>query len=174
MDPARRLIISLTLKCAAIWFFRFLKPCSYMPLLLLRFVETPYDRPCTPRQSIANMLLDNPTCCLRVKTSDIATKLKALFLLELREAAASGLCNRMLWVFILLIRSQLPLGTPQIEGMNSIIQRMATGAPHIGLALAATQEGKRHHSGRVRLRACGRLAEDDNKGTHEQVLPAYT
>ena len=138
----RRLMIALTLRSACSWHFRILRPCTSMPLQLLLLVELPCNVSCGRRVALAHILIDTEDCCLFAKNSDFAVKLKAVFRLELELIIATGgTCPRLLWIFMLLVRAQLPLDSQEIEGMHSILQRMAKAAPHMGQALASDRLG---------------------------------
>ena len=66
---------------------------------------------------------------------DFTRKFLAMFDADLQNVADTGLCPLALFVFVLVLRSQLPSDTQDIEGMNSILQWMTKVAPTIKKSL---------------------------------------
>ena len=60
---------------------------------------------------------------------DFSIKFVALFLWELQQIASTGFCPIRLFVWLLVLRSQMPADTQDVEGMNSVLQWMTKCAP---------------------------------------------
>ena len=69
---------------------------------------------------------------------DFAWKFVSCFRQELAQVASTGVCPLSLFLFILILRSQMPSDTQDVEGMNSILQWMTKIAPTIKKALVNT------------------------------------
>ena len=109
---------------------------SDFPLQLFRVVEEPYDEVCPTRNRGALSLLSFDQCCLERPFSDITLKSLELFRDDWTYCSETGRCTKRLWYFLILIRLQSTSNNQFIEGVNSMIQRMAKVAPHMKLGLA--------------------------------------
>ena len=112
-----------------------------LQLMLLQLVEQPAADYCAKRQQVAIRLRDTPDEDLTNRYNDFEIKLKHAFADELNQAAASGTCPSTLFSFMRLVRSKLPSETQDIEGMNSVLQRMAKLAPNLQMAMASDRLG---------------------------------
>ncbi|CAK0844631.1 unnamed protein product, partial [Prorocentrum cordatum] len=107
------------------------------PLLLLRVLDKPCDEDSGDRRAIARTLLRKDRGDLVTVNGDFAAKARELFMDDWRGMEASGQCSAKLFVFLLVWRSKLPHDTQDLEGANSVLQRMAKLAPNLHLPLAS-------------------------------------
>eukprot|EP00959_Pyramimonas_sp_CCMP1952_P433324 9074287-Pyramimonas_sp.AAC.1 len=75
--------------------------------------------------------------------------------------AADGTCDPALYLWLLMWRLQLPRDTQDIEGANSIIQRMASAAPDMHIPLC---------SDRLRIKLGTPIAPEECVAIHAAVL----
>eukprot|EP00959_Pyramimonas_sp_CCMP1952_P274861 5745794-Pyramimonas_sp.AAC.1 len=74
---------------------------------------------------------------LRPSSSDVAFKIREKFMGAWEEMADDGSCQPELYMWLLAWRHQLPHDTQDVEGANSVLQRMANAAPNLHIPLAS-------------------------------------
>ena len=107
----------------------------HAPDVLLRVVEKPSAEVHERRKDIARLLLETPDKDLRRPQDDFAIKIKRLFRPQWEEMRATGKCHNLLYCFMLLVWGQAPSDTQDVEGMNFVLQGIATVAPRLGQML---------------------------------------
>ncbi len=115
-QQAMELIVGTVLQARAGWEFRFVRPATSFPLLLLWFVQRPLDTEDHKRQSVAKLLLDASDQALRTRHSDVAFKLKKMFLQEVQFVADTGKCPANLFAAVLALRAAMHGDTQDLEG----------------------------------------------------------
>ena len=148
-DQGHELIVSLVLNLACSWHVRFVCRVSEFPLLLLWFAEAMPQVNCPRRLQVAKLMLETSDEELDLDPfSDLALKTKQNYNRELQLVIeTSGQCPHALYQYSLLLRSQMPAETQDIEGNNSVLSAMSKIAPNLHIALATTRlsikKGKR-------------------------------
>ncbi|CAK0805617.1 unnamed protein product, partial [Prorocentrum cordatum] len=92
---------------------------------------------------------------------DFAAKVRDLFRADWEQMRASGQCGARLYAFLLVWRSRLPHDTQDLEGANSVLQRMAKLAPNLHIPLA---------SDRLRLKLGTPIAASDCVDLHPAIM----
>ena len=137
VESIRALIVSLVLLLTASWDHRILRRVRTFPLILLIIVHRPPEVEDEHRQHLAQMMVKSSECCLLTAESDIGIKALAIFRPEFEVMAACGRCPLRLYEWILYVRSEAPMDTQEIEGMNGTLQAMAAAAPRMQVPLAS-------------------------------------
>ena len=69
---------------------------------------------------------------------DVTLKIRNLFRDDFSATVASGgVISAKLYSFLLLLRAKLPWDSQEVEGLNSVVQRIGDHAPNISIALAS-------------------------------------
>lgn len=124
---ARRLIASLLLIEIASWDFRLVLKLDTMPYILLIVPDTPPHCENPRRKQLArSFLASSPNQLAKMSMrSDIPEKLKDLFKDEFEVMAVDGRCPLSLYLFCEILRMRMPCESQEVEGFNSVIQRMS-------------------------------------------------
>ena len=146
---------------AASWEHRFVAKLDDFPYLLLRLVESPPDQDCPVRRAVARRALAVHPCCLLRRFSDLTVKWVGHFELQLERARDEGTCAPDLFSATLMLRAALPVDTQEIEGMNSILQTMASRATTMRIPLA---------SDRMQVKKSQKLSVEECLECHEDVV----
>eukprot|EP00959_Pyramimonas_sp_CCMP1952_P109426 2288671-Pyramimonas_sp.AAC.1 len=162
---ARLLIVTLVLRAMAGWDARVVRRAESFPLVLLQVVDSPQDDAAEAtrdlRQGIAKRLLAADVHDLVTNTSDVAFKAREHFVGAWRRMEADGSCEPALYMWLLVWRLQAPHDTQDIEGANSIIQRMANAAPNMHIPLC---------SDRLRIKLGTPMPAEDAVALHPAIL----
>ncbi|CAK0813601.1 unnamed protein product, partial [Prorocentrum cordatum] len=158
---ARLLIVSLVLRALAGWRARVLERTESYPLRLLRALEDPSGAASELRKDIAYDLLRAQPGDLSALGGDLALKVRDIFLYDWATMQISGECSPRLYAWLLVLRSKLPHDTQDVEGMNSVLQRMCSIAPRMKLPLA---------SDRMRAKMGDPIAPEECVQLHAAVL----
>ena len=129
------LIVALCLVLATSYQVRMVERASQFPLLLLYVVEAPHYVADATRKAVAQHLLSINDNVLDVNDDDFTLKTKRMFAVELEQMAQTGICPIGLYVHILIFRACLPTDMQDIEGRNSVLQRLASAAPFMKIPL---------------------------------------
>ena len=113
---ATRLIVEVVLSIAASWQFRYTNMVNTSVMQLLLLVAKPPHITCERRQRLAQWVMHASDDDLFCPQSDIALKLRALYMNELTVVSESGMVPLNLFNFIALWRSGLPDNTQVVEG----------------------------------------------------------
>eukprot|EP00959_Pyramimonas_sp_CCMP1952_P074928 1565791-Pyramimonas_sp.AAC.1 len=73
----------------------------------------------------------------------------------------TGECSERLYAWLLVVRSRLPHDTQDVEGMNSVLQRMCDIAPNMHIPLA---------SDRMRIKMGARISAEEAVELHPAIM----
>ena len=159
---ARCLIVTLLLRAIAGWTARVIERADAFPLLFLKVVQDPPSTESASRKALAYRLLH---VCeekdLSNRWGDAPAKMAKLFRREWDIMERTGACPIRLYCFLLVFRQRLPHDTQDIEGANSVLQRMADVAPNLRIRLA---------SDRLRIKLGNAITTDECLSLHAAVL----
>ncbi len=159
------LIVHIVLMELASWDFRMMRRVKSHTLQILIFVEKMAHEACPERRRIARSLINTSDCCLRSNESDVPVKIKLIFPDELAVVADTGRVPLNLYHFVLMLRSQAPMDTQDVEGMNSTLQTMSKAAPRLQLPLA---------SDRMQLKKGQKISATACQDLHQGVMEEAT
>lgn len=172
VPAAQELFMTLILLFLAQWEFRYGEKVRSFPLRMLHLCELPAteDHPVRTvlRRGVARALLDTSVDELQRMSpfSDVPEKTKVLFHGELQEAAATGRCPLKLYTFALLMRARLPCETQEVEGMNSVLQKISDAAPNARFPVVSDRLRNRY--------GCGDISAEECVAMHQLVLQRCT
>jgi len=95
--------------------------------------------------------------------SDFSRKMVILFRQELIIVRDTGRCPLSLSVFMLLVRKEMASNAQPVEGLNSVIQKMASEAPNMRMGTAAS---------RVHIKKGRSITADECVALHKKILAA--
>ena len=127
-----RLAVELVCCHAAGYRRRVVRPLLQFSMLLLWLAFKRHNQPCNARRYVASIVLRPiPEAPLDGET----LKVLAIYLVDFRAAATTGMCSVHLWAFAQGIRTYLRSDTQINEGYNSMMKRTIERNKHIGLPL---------------------------------------
>ena len=138
MAQCRRIVVSLVLSNIASWKFRFVDRLSKW-ISFLQLLEAEPFQESGVRSANGAKYLRTPGCCLDDRDTDVFLKCRDLFADEWRRVALDGTVPLKLYVFLLLLRAEMPLDMQEVEGMNSVLQLMSKRAPTLQVPLASAR-----------------------------------
>ena len=158
---ARQLIVTTVLTVKASFQIRVIDKIISAPLLFLLVCEAAHDVVCERRQVACRTILDTPMEELDALYMDFSLKMVQVYRAELLVCANTGLCPHALYVYMIMVRRELGSNTQDIEGMNSLLQRMTALAPNCRMATA---------SDRMQIKKGEVISAEECVGLHTAVV----
>ena len=124
---ARQLIATMILNLLTAWDFRVLKRLRQAQYQFLLIVESNPDDDDVRRRELAGYLLDPLLRQFETENflTDFPLKIRDIFREELIVMRDNGTCPSNLFAFALMFRCRMPYQNQCLEGMISVVQRMA-------------------------------------------------